>query len=272
MAPTVSADWLHQHLNDPDLIILDASIEASADGTQTSERHEVIPSARWFDIKNAFSDTSSPFPNTVPTAAQFEQECQKLGINSQHRIVVYDHFGVYSSPRAWWLFKVMGHDHVAVLDGGLPEWKAKGFKTVPMTDPNYGKGNFKANFQPELVIRYDTVKENVINPKFLMVDARASGRFNGTAPEPRAHLKSGHIPHSVNIPYQDVLEGHRFKSDTILKALFDSKCQGEHNLVFSCGSGLTACILMLASNLSYSNSKKVYDGSWTEWADNDSFI
>ncbi|MCK7590091.1 sulfurtransferase [Subsaxibacter sp. CAU 1640] len=266
MEPIATTKWLKEHLHDPNLIILDASTEGSADGSKKSDRTEMIPCARWFDLKGVFSDATSVFPNTLPTVAQFEEGCQNLGISNHHKIVIYDHFGVYSSPRVWWLFKVMGHKSVAVLDGGLPEWKAQGYKTVPTMGANYYKGNFKANFQPELIIKLDDVKDNIKHPDFLIVDARSSGRFNGTESEPRAHLKSGHIPNSVNIPYQEVLDGTHFKDKSTLKDLFNQRCYGKKNLVFSCGSGLTACIVMLASNLSYSDSQRIYDGSWTEWA------
>jgi len=268
MSPIVSPEWLNDNLNDPNLIVLDASLEGSADGSLTSERTVMIKGARWFDIKTAFSNTSSPLPNTVPSKEQFEEECQKLGINKHHKIVVYDHFGVYSSPRAWWLFKLMGHESVSVLDGGLTLWIQKGYKVVTTSKTNYKRGDFKSNYQSDLVVLFDDVKENCIVENFLIVDARSQGRFKGTAPEPRAHLKSGHIPNSVNIPYKEVLNGNQFKSTADLKKLFKSKCKSQTSLIFSCGSGLTACIVMLASYLSYSESKKIYDGSWTEWAEN----
>ncbi|NKI33034.1 sulfurtransferase [Croceivirga thetidis] len=267
MKEIVSTDWLNQNLDNPDLIILDASIAASASGKAFETFDQTIPNARRFDIKNVFSDATSAFPNTVPKPEDFERDCQKLGINQNSKIVVFDTNGVYSSPRAWWLFKVMGHNEVAVLDGGLPNWIDEGHPTVKNHLTEFYEGDFKAQYDENQVVTFEQVGANVKHPDFLVVDARSEGRFKGTAPEPRKHLQSGKIEHSVNIPFQDVLTDGKFKSTEELNAIFQEKCEGEQNLVFSCGSGLTACIVMLASRLGHGPSIKIYDGSWTEWAE-----
>ncbi|WP_028376769.1 sulfurtransferase [Leeuwenhoekiella sp. MAR_2009_132] len=267
MKKIVSAAWLYENLKEENLIILDASLGATIDGTQTDLNEKTIPNSRYFDLKANFSDGDAAFPNTLPTAAHFEVECQKLGVNTDSKIVVFDNLGVYSSPRVWWMFKAMGHKKVYVLDGGLPEWNAQGFEVEERKGANWETGNFKATLQQELVVSYDEVVANIKNPSFLIVDARSEGRFNGTEPEPRKQLQSGSIPHSVNIPYTEVLENGKFKSKGELQEVFDDTVEQDTDLVFSCGSGLTACIIMLASEIAGQKSKRVYDGSWTEWAE-----
>lgn len=270
MEDLVSVDWLKTHLNDEDLVILDTSPKSTVSGASSSFQDSSIPRSRYFDIKGNFTNKESSFPNTVPSSQQFEQEAQKLGITKTSKIVVYDNLGIYTSPRAWWLFKIMGHDKVAVLDGGLPEWIEKGYDTIPKTEVNKLKGNignFETQFESKWVKTYQEVLDNTHSNSFLLIDARSQGRFNGTKPEPRKHLKSGKIPNSLNIPYQEVLENGKFKSIEELKTIFAAKCSPSQDLVFSCGSGLTACIVMLASEIAFKKSKYIYDGSWTEWAE-----
>lgn len=265
MNPIVSTTWLAQHLNDPGLIILDASFPKITDTAAHQEAAVTIANARFFDLKKRFSDQSSPFPNMVPSAQQFEEQSQQLGIHNTSKIVVFDDKGVYSSPRVWWLFKLMGHDDIAVLDGGLPAWIAEGYAVSPKTSKVYAQGSFKAHFNPDYVITYERVCANIQTPSFLIVDARSEGRFKGTQPEPRKELKSGHMDGAINIPYTEVLNEGKYKSKEALQALFKSHPQ-EKPFVFSCGSGLTACIVLLASVLAGYTSYGVYDGSWTEWA------
>lgn len=267
MQDIVTAEWLSQNLNKQDLILLDASLEATVDGKPSAFSNLSIPDARFFDLKVAFSDAASPFPNTIPPPAVFEQEARNLGINKDSKIVVFDNMGIYSSPRVWWMFKTMGHEEIAVLDGGLPDWVNSGKPVVSKTEHVYQQGDFVAHFQKEYLKTYEEIEQNVDNPAFQIVDARSKGRFDGTAKEPRQHLKSGHIPNSVNIPYQEVLKNGKFKSVAELKRIFQETCDSDKEQVFSCGSGLTACIIMLAGEISYKRSKMVYDGSWTEWAE-----
>ncbi len=263
----VSAEWLHEHLDNPNLIILDASLTNNATGKEFEKFDKTIPNARFFDLKNTFLDQTSAFPNTIPTPTMFEMECRKLGIHKDAEIVVFDTNGVYSSPRVWWLFNVMGHKKIAVLNGGLPEWIAKGFRTEKTHLTLFETGTFQANLDHSLVIKFEHVLKNTEEKTFTIVDARSASRFNGTGEEPRKHLKSGHIKNSINIPYQDVLHNGSYKSEQELYALFDEKCTPEETLVFSCGSGMTACIIMLACTIGYKRHLKVYDGSWTEWAE-----
>lgn len=267
MKKTVSAEWLYQNLNTKNLVILDASLHSTAEGLFSDNKTTTIKGARYLNLKKNFSNPNSPFPNTVPSAKQFELECQKLGIHRDSKIVVFDNLGVYSSPRIWWLFTIMGHDDISVLNGGLPEWTNKRFPLVNKNPENYTQGDFKATFQEKFVKSYQDVLENLSTESFSLIDARSEGRFNGLEKEPRKHLKSGHIPKSVNIPYVEVLENGMFKSEQELKKIFEKKCSKKNDLVFSCGSGLTACIVMMACEIGYKKSPYIYDGSWSEWAE-----
>ena len=259
--PLVTSDWLREHLSDPDLIILDATQigkTANFDGIQ-------ITGARHFNYKSVFCDRESSLPNMLPSPEAFEAECRRLGISSHHKIVVYDKLGIYSSPRAWWMFTIMGHDQVAVLDGGMPDWVNKGFEVEAIEERIYPSGNFTATFSPSLVKNMTDISHNIASQEATVVDARSAGRFAGTAPEPRAGLQSGHIPKSKNLPFPDLLTDGKFKEKAQLASCFQALELGDQPLIFSCGSGITACILYLASEMVLDNQKAVYDGSWTEW-------
>ena len=259
----VSTSWLHAHLSDPDLIILDASQKDK----QTPDAAAVqLVGGRLFDIEHDFSDPESDLPNTFPTQQRFEDACRKLGISTSSKIVVYDKLGIYTAPRVWWMFRTMGHEAVSVLDGGLPAWLEAGYETEPAQENVVPPGNFVASLRPEAIKDVDFVAQNLETKEAIVIDARSAGRFQGTAPEPRKGLRGGHIPHSLNIPYTAVLEGGKFKSEAALAEIFQGLELGDQPLVFSCGSGITACIILLASEQVLSNPKSVYDGSWTEWA------
>jgi len=263
----VSTKWLNQNLSNPNLIILDASVKTNANGKEFGKFDRTIPNARLFDLKNTFLDKTSPFPNTIPKLENFQLESRKLGISQDSEIVVFDNNGIYSSPRVWWLFNVMGHQKISVLDGGLPNWIENGFRTEKEHVKPHKMGDFKVKFNETLLVDFEQMANNLTENNFLVVDARSENRFNGTAKEPRKHLRSGKIKNSINIPFQKVLQNGIYKSKKELKQLFEEKCKGEKELVFSCGSGMTASIVMLAGQISYGSNKKIYDGSWTEWAE-----
>lgn len=265
LSPLVSTDWLKNHLHDPKLIILDASMSESKSGQHPDLENVRIPNARFFDLKNSFSDKNNSLPNMLPQEATFTVACQDLGINADSLIVVYDNLGVYSSPRVWWMFKAMGHENVAVLDGGLPKWINQGFPVDPIQESNYTKGTFIAKFRPQKVKNAAEILGNIDSKAALVIDARSKGRFHGSEPEPREDLKGGHIPGSLNLPYTEVLNDGQFLPEEELKQIFEPLDLEEKPLVFSCGSGLTACIILLASELIQKNPTAVYDGSWTEW-------
>jgi len=250
-------------LDDPNLIVLDASYPPV--GGQ-KPRHEglYIKGSRRFDI-DYFSDQKSDLPHMLAPTSEFEAKAQALGISKESQIVIYDNIGVYSSPRAYWMFKIMGQEKVSVLNGGLPKWISEGYPVEELYSTEFAKGNFKASFDPMLVKSMQQVRENMEGKSFQLIDARSKGRFDGTAPEPRAHLQSGHIEGSLNIPFQEVLEDGCFRTSDELKQLFQ-EIPAETALTFSCGSGLTACIVMLAAEQALENKVSIYDGSWTEWA------
>ena len=264
----VSIQWLKDNMQDPNLIILDASQQINQANVLPEYTGIQIQGARFFDIKNDFSDTSNPLPNTFPHPETFEKAAQNLGINTTTKIVVYDSLGIYSSPRGWWLFQIMGHENVWVLDGGLPAWVEANLPVEKNETKTYPKGDFKSYFNPTMLKNTADVLANINTQAALLIDARSNDRFLGLTPEPRAGLRSGHIPGSLNIPYTDLVQNGFFFSKEKLKTILPNQ---EKPIFFSCGSGITACIDYLAYEIIGSkNARAVYDGSWTEWGQSDS--
>ncbi|MET2985281.1 sulfurtransferase [Aureibaculum conchae] len=263
--PLVSSQWLFENRNAPNLIVLDATIPKVGQTTVDLNQEFGIKNSRFFDIKNVFSYKEAQFPNTLVSPEIFQKEVQKLGVNIDSAIVVYDRHGIYSSPRAWWLFKTMGHVNVAVLDGGLPEWKSNNYPTEKINKFNGELGNFKVNYQSKSIYNYDNVLDAISDKDKLILDARSADRFKGERPEPREGLRSGHIPNSKNLPYTELLEKGKMVSEPVLSQKFNTLISEESELVFSCGSGITACILALGAEVAGFKSISVYDGSWTEW-------
>ena len=262
----VNAKWLQTHLEDPELIVLDTTLAKPKASTSDIEHHDLqIPGARFFDIDHAFSDRSVDLPHMMCDPQQFQKEAQKLGINANSTVVVYDPHGVYSSPRAWWMLKSMGHEHVTLLDGGLPDWIHSGYATEPKQTVAIDQGNFQANFNATCFVNSSYVLETIGQQKVQVLDARSRGRFEATEPEPRAGLRGGHIPNSISLPFTEVLDGTKMKNHGDLKALFQSLLLQDQRLVCSCGSGLTAGIILFAAHLVGLESLAIYDGSWTEW-------
>jgi thiosulfate/3-mercaptopyruvate sulfurtransferase len=261
--PIVSASWLQEHLNDSNLIILEARLDQNQANLENQNPDLQIKGARVFDVKNNFSHTSNPLPNTFPSTAQFTAESQKLGINKNSIIVVYDTLGIYSSPRAWWMFKTMGHSEVYVLDGGLPEWIKEGYSTQNKNQTStYAKGDFEAKLQPNFIKNEGQILGNISTKEAVLMDARSSDRFYAILEEPRPGMRSGHIPGSINVPYTELQRDGKYKSPEELNQILNLD---DKPLVFTCGSGITACIVLLACELISDNPKAVYDGSWTEW-------
>ena len=262
--PIVSVEWLHNNLEVSNLIVLDASMKKVTD-THSEQTTIQIPSTRFFEIKHVFSNTSDPFPNAVPTEEQFTTETQKIGINNDSAIVVYDDKGIYSSSRVWWLFKAFGHDNIAVLNGGLPEWIKANYKTEPKQNRKFELGDFVANYNSTYFKFFDDIQSIIHNKSDLILDARSADRFNSLVDEPREGLRSGHIPNSKSLPYSELMHENKLKSDDELTSIFNTFNSKEKNLVFSCGSGITACILALGADISGYKNLSVYDGSWTEY-------
>jgi thiosulfate/3-mercaptopyruvate sulfurtransferase len=266
--PLVSIQWLAENLNADNLVILDASmkpiIPPSEDAPQ--EVPACIQGARRFDFDDHICDKSSGLPHMMPTPEYFTEEMQKLGINKDSAIVVYDKVGVYSSPRAWWMFRAMGHAQVAVLDGGLPAWKKADFPCGTQAETiAKDRGDFVSHPQEGMFCDSAHVFEALSDPNFAVVDARSEGRFKGTEPEPRAGLRSGHMQNSINLPFAQVVVDGFVLPAAKLDPIFSKLVNKEQNLIFSCGSGVTACVDALAAELAGYKNISIYDGSWSEW-------
>ena len=258
----VSSTWLQSNLSDPDLIILDASQQDNKAGLVADSEEFQIVGARVFDIENNFSDTNAPFPNTLLSPEKFQEKCRELGVNTTSKIVVYDNLGVYTSPRVWWMFKIMGFDNIAVLDGGLPDWISNGYQVQEPIEVKFKQGDFNALFDSKFLVKnFEFLTRNLESKEMIVIDARSANRFNGVAPEPRQGLRAGHIPYSINIPFTEVLQDGKFKTSKQLIELFRGFDLQDSPLVFSCGSGITACIILLAADLVLQNDKSLYDGS-----------
>ena len=263
-SPLVSVEWLADNLNNSNLIVLDGSMSKVT--TASAIQNEVqIPNARYFDIKTRFSNTSDPFPNAVPSVEQFKLEAQSLGINNSSFIVVYDEQGIYSSARVWYLFRAFGYKNIAVLDGGLPEWLLKGYRVETKQRTHNEIGDFNGSYDVSYFKYFEDMSSVSEDENVLICDARSNQRFNGTVPEPRKGLRSGHIPNSVSLPFSTLLEGNCLKNKSELNLAFDALNRDKKDFVFTCGSGITACVLALAAEIVGNDNYSVYDGSWTEY-------
>jgi len=262
--PLVSAEWLAAHLTDPRVVVLDAHMQPPS----APANHDAvvqIPGARRFDFDKQICAPDTDLPHMLPSAELFTREVQKLGINQQSLIVVYDRIGIFSAPRAWWMFRAMGHQQVAVLDGGLPAWQAAGFEVEPQQRNPSTPGNFVAHLQPGLFCDADTVAQELTSGRRPVLDARSEARFKGLEAEPRAGLRSGHMPGALNLPFARLQQSGKMKPVSELKAEFAPLLADGQAPIFSCGSGVTACILALGAELAGYQDLTVYDGSWSEW-------
>jgi thiosulfate/3-mercaptopyruvate sulfurtransferase len=266
MDPIVSTDWLAERLGDPALRVIDAPFYMPGDPrTPRAEfEKEHIPGAVLFDIEE-ISDRSNPLPHMLAPPRAFAEAVGRLGVSDGATIVVYDHAGLLSAGRAWWNFRAMGHDEVYVLDGGLPRWIAEG-RPVERGPATPTPAAFTAMFRPALVRDIRQVQAALASG-VQVLDARARDRFQGTAPEPRPGLPSGHMPGAFNTPHAELIENGALKSKEALAALF--KGEGVDigkPVIATCGSGVSAAIIALALARLGKWDAPVYDGSWTEWA------
>ncbi len=263
----VSTDWLAERLTAPDIRILDATLYLPTDGRNGRELYEQahIPGARFFDIDD-ISDDHSPLPHMLPPQEKFISRVRKMGIGDGHRIVVYDQLGIYSAPRVWWMFRLFGHEDVAVLDGGLAKWQADGHPVDDEpVDPR--ERHFTGRRNASMVRDVTQMARAVKLQDEQLVDARAAARFRGEAPEPREGLRSGHVPGAMNVPFTELLNADQtMKSEDELRAIFEGAgVDLTKPMVTSCGSGVTACVLTLALARMGHSRNAVYDGSWVEW-------
>jgi thiosulfate/3-mercaptopyruvate sulfurtransferase len=265
--PLVTPEWLARNLTRRDVRIVDGSWHMPQ--LKRDPRAEFaaahIPGAVFFDI-DANADHATSLPHMLPSAREFARAVGGLGIGARDRVIIYDSRGVASAARVWWTFRAFGHDAVAVLDGGLPRWRAEG-RPVESGTPAPRPRKFTARLRRSLVRDLAAMRRNVTTRKAQVLDARSRGRFAGTEPEPRAGLRSGHIPGSLNLPYDELYQ----KDGTLLppqelKAKFEAAgLDLGKPVVTSCGSGVTASVLALGLYAAGRPDVAVYDGSWTEW-------
>jgi len=263
----VSTEWLARHLNDPDLRIIDASWYMPDSGRDARAEYEAghIPGARFFDI-DEISDTASALPHMAPPPEKFMSRCRAMGIGDGHQVVVYDGAGLFSAARVWWLFRLMGKRDVAVLDGGLPKWKAEGRPLEDMP-PIVKDRHMTVQRQAGLVKDVTQVAAASKLGDHTIIDARSAERFRGEVPEPRPGLRAGHIPGSVNVPYTSLLnEDGTMKAPDELRRVFErAGADLSRPVITTCGSGVTAAIINLALERIGHRNHALYDGSWAEW-------
>jgi len=265
--PLVSTEWLAEHLEAPDIRIIDASWWLPDEGRDAKADYAAahIPGAVFFDIDEIAADDSA-LPHMLPSPVKFASRMQKLGIGDGARIVIYDGWGVRSAARVWWTFRAMGHEDVVVLDGGLPKWIAEG---RPVTDRETAQRprHFMVRVANDLVRDRAQVARALDSGREQVVDARSAARFSGAAPEPRPGLKAGHMPGALNVPFTDLLapDGTMKPAAALAERFEQAGVDIKKPVVASCGSGITACVLALALARLGRSRTAVYDGSWAEW-------
>ena len=264
----VSTEWLAAHLDAPDLRIVDGTFTlpgVTPTGRELYlERH--IPGAVFFDIDD-IADEHNPLPHMLPSPEKFSAQMRKLGLGDGHKIVVYDSAGLSSAGRPWWMLRVFGHPDVAILDGGLPKWQAEG---RPLTDdvPALRERHFTARLNTLLVRDREQVLGNLAAQREQVIDARSRARFEGSAKEPRAGLRSGHIPGSLNLPFDELTDRQTrtlLPAEALAARFAAAGLERGKPVVASCGSGVTACALAFGLHLLGWPDAAVYDGSWSEW-------
>jgi thiosulfate/3-mercaptopyruvate sulfurtransferase len=266
--PLVSTDWLAAHLDDPKVRVVDASFKMPGILPLPKDDYVAahIPGAVFFDV-DAVSDHGNPLPHMFPSAEQFGRDVGALGIGNDDTVVVYDAGGWVAGPRVWWMFLSYGHDRVRVLDGGLKKWRAEG-RPVQSGAVTPGPVTFKATFDPKRVRNIQQMIDNVARGAEQVIDARSGERFEGRVAEPRPGLRSGHIPGSRNLPYNNLFDpdtGAMKPPEELRKAFSAAGVDLDKPVVTSCGSGVSALVLTLALYRLGARGIALYDGSWSEW-------
>jgi thiosulfate/3-mercaptopyruvate sulfurtransferase len=268
MGPLVTTEFLAEQLGKPGLVVFDATKylpnEPKDGKTEFLRAH--IPGARYFDI-DQIADPDTDLPHMVPTPGRFAKLMAALGVSNVSNVVFYDQKGLASAARGWWLMGLFGHDNAAVLDGGLPKWLQEG-RAVQNGEPAApAPTEFRPDYRAGQLRGVGDMLRNVLSRSEQVLDARAAGRFTGAVPEPRAGMRSGHIPGSISLPYTDLLNADgTFRPAGDVRGRFEAVgVDGRQPVVTSCGSGVTACILTLGLRVAGFPEGAVYDGSWTEW-------
>ena len=263
----VSTEWLHAHLKDPDMRILDGSYYLPQMGRDPRAEYDAahIPNARFFDIDDV-ADHGSDLPHMVPPVEKFMSRMRAMGVGDGHQVVVYDGMGLFSAARVWWLFKLMGQNNIAVLDGGLPKWQAEG-RPVENLPPVIRDRHMTVRRQNHMVKDVTQVSAASKLGDYEIIDARSPGRFRGEEPEPRAGLRPGHIPGSKNVCFKDLLNADQtMKNPVEIRQIFEAAgVDFNKPAITTCGSGVTAAVLSLGLERIGKTDHSLYDGSWSEW-------
>jgi thiosulfate/3-mercaptopyruvate sulfurtransferase len=267
MDDLVSTEWLAERLGEPGLVVVDASAHLPDAGRDARAEFEAahIPGARFLDL-DTLKDLASPVPAALPTAEQFAARMAAIGVNDGDRVVIYDDSGVKTSARAWFIFRLHGMAQVALLDGGLGKWRTEG-RPLEFGAPANGTGHVTPSPGPGTVRSKAEVLANIATGEEQLLDARGAGRFTGAEPEFRPGMSSGHIPGSRNLPFGGVLNSDgTFKDEAGLRQAFaDAGIDLDRPVVTTCGSGVTASVLLFALHLLGRHDTALYDGSWSEW-------
>ena len=267
----VSTDWLSDNIDNSNISIVDASFYLPAANRDPKiEFYKChIPKAVFFDI-NEIADQSTDLPHMLPDPNQFSEQMSNLGISNDTHVICYDtNGGQMAAMRAWWTFRVFGHNRVSVLNGGLPKWQNECLETsrLPIKP---SKKIYRAKYIKHLVMNIEEIIKNIKTQKYQIVDARSEGRYSGKEPEPRIGLRSGHIPDAINLPFENLFDPTNFmtirSADEILAIIKKAGIDPLKPIISSCGSGVTAAPLVLALYLLGHSEAAIYDGSWTEWA------
>jgi thiosulfate/3-mercaptopyruvate sulfurtransferase len=266
MSNFVTTQWLAENLGKPGIAVVDGSFFLPTQKRNAREEYLVthIPGAVFFDI-DAIADHSTDLPHMLPSAGEFALQAGALGIGDEHTIVVYDSVGLSGAPRVWWTFRVFGASTVRVLDGGLPKWKAEG-RPVEAGEVSLAPATFRARLNARAVAGVEDVKAALAGRTVQVVDARSPGRFEGLEPEPRAGLRSGHMPGAKNVPVSSLVEdGRLVDAQRIRQAFAAGRVDVTQPVITTCGSGVTAATLWLALESIGHAPRALYDGSWSEW-------
>lgn len=263
----VAADWLAEHIDDPEIQIIDARMAPPGqEERDLNAEYQAghIPGAVFFDIE-ALSDHTSPLPHMMPRAEAFAVAMRELGVSSDKHLVVYDEGNLFSAPRAWWMLRTFGVEKVSIVAGGLEGWRRDG---LPLEQglPELPEGDFDGRVDPLAIKRLTDVLLVRHEGSAQIVDARPAGRFNGQVAEPRPGLRSGHIPGALNVPWTELVINGELKTTDELNEIFARQgVDFERPIIASCGSGVTAAVVVLALTTLGVNGVSLYDGSWSEW-------